>query len=100
MNPFLQTNILDNHDVISLKMYEQEYARAEKENEVNRAHIEPSADFVAAPRDHIDAPKPSKLGWVGTTLLVIIGIVVVVLGLGYGVLYLQNRSERSRKRFY
>jgi mannose-binding lectin 2 len=93
-------DLSDNHDIVAVRMYEQEYARAERFGEVNHAQIEPSADNVAAPRDHVDAPRPSKLGWIGTTLLVIIGIVVIVLGLGFGVLFLQKRQERSRKRFY
>jgi lectin, mannose-binding 2 len=97
---FFLISFLDNHDVLSVKMFEQEYQRVEKEKEINRQNIEPSADFIAAPRDHVDTPKPSKLGWIGTVLLVIIGIVVVVLVLGFGFAYMQNRSERSRKRFY
>lgn len=81
-------------------MFEQEYQRVEKEGEINRQNIEPHAEFFAAPRDHIDTPKPSKLGWIGTVLLVIVAIAVLVLVLGFGFAYMQNRSERSRKRFY
>lgn len=55
---------------------------------------------IAAPRDHIPDKKPSKLGWIGTIFLIIIGIVVIVGVLGFGFIFLQKRQERSRKRFY
>lgn len=90
----------DNHDIVSVKMFEQEFARVEKEGELNRQDIEPAADFAASPRDHVEDPRPSKLGWLGTTVLLIIGIVVVVAVLGFGLVFLQKRQERSRKRFY
>lgn len=60
----------------------------------------PHAEFTASPRDHVEDPKPSKLGWFGTILLVIVGIVVVVGGVGFGIIFLQKKNERARKRFY
>uniref|UniRef100_A0A914ZL46 L-type lectin-like domain-containing protein n=1 Tax=Parascaris univalens TaxID=6257 RepID=A0A914ZL46_PARUN len=93
-------DLTDNHDIVSVKMFEQEFAHVEKEGELNRQDIEPAADFAASPRDHVEDPRPSKLGWLGTTVLLIIGIVVVVAVLGFGLVFLQKRQERSRKRFY
>ncbi|VDK42827.1 unnamed protein product [Anisakis simplex] len=93
-------DLSDNHDILMVKMYEQEFARVEKEGDVNRRNIEPAAEYAASPRDHIDAPRPSKLGWFGTIILLIIGIVVVVAVLGFGIVFLQKRQERTRKRFY
>ncbi|KAI1725627.1 legume-like lectin family domain-containing protein [Ditylenchus destructor] len=93
-------DLSDNHDVISIRMFEQEYTRVERLDEINSDAINPHADNIAAPRDHVDDRRPSNLGWIGTTLLIIIGIVVVVGFLGFGFVFLQKRQERSRKRFY
>ncbi len=90
----------DNHDVIAVKMFEQEFAHVERAGEVDRSQIVPQAEFAAAPRDHTVDPRPSKLGWFGTALLVVVAIVVIVGALGLGLVFLQKRSERSRKRFY
>ncbi|KAF7629283.1 L-type lectin-like domain-containing protein [Meloidogyne graminicola] len=93
-------DLTDTHDLLSVRMFEQEYARVEKPFETNSDKIEPFASNIAAPRDHIPDKKPSKLGWIGTIFLIIIGIVVIVGVLGFGFIFLQKRQERSRKRFY
>lgn len=93
-------DLTDTHDLKSVRMFEQEYARVEKPFETNSDKIEPFASNFAAPRDHVPDRKPSKLGWIGTIFLIIIGIVVVVGVLGFGFIFLQKRQERSRKRFY
>ncbi len=83
-------------------MFEQEFVRVptKAEDEVDWSKIDPSAAEFAAPRDHVASPKPSRLGWVGTILLVVVAIVVVVAVLGFGLVFLQKRSENNRKRFY
>jgi len=93
-------DLSDNHDVISIKMFEQEYSRAERPFETSPEKIEPFAEHFSAPRDHIEDKRPSKLGWIGTIVLVIVGIVIVIGVLGFGVFFFQQRQERSRKRFY
>lgn len=93
-------DLSDNHDIISVKMFEQEFARVEKEGEGDRSAINPEADFIAAPRDHVHDPKPSKLGTFGTFFLIFIGIIVIAGLLIFGVAYFHQRNERSRKRFY
>lgn len=50
-----QTNLLlvyhlDNHDIIAIKTYEIDVARSEKRDEVDRVHVIPYAQNVAAPR--------------------------------------------------
>uniref|UniRef100_A0A914V4I8 L-type lectin-like domain-containing protein n=1 Tax=Plectus sambesii TaxID=2011161 RepID=A0A914V4I8_9BILA len=90
----------DAHEVVSVRLFEQEYARAEKEGEVEHHLIEPMSEFSAAPRDHVTDPKPSKLGWFGTIVLVIVAIVVIAGALGFGLVFLQKRQEMGRKRFY
>uniref|UniRef100_A0A7E4UQN5 L-type lectin-like domain-containing protein n=1 Tax=Panagrellus redivivus TaxID=6233 RepID=A0A7E4UQN5_PANRE len=93
-------DLSDNHDVIAVKMFEQEYARVERQNEGDRQGIEPEADFVAAPRDHVTDSRPSQLGWFGIIGLIVIAVVLIGGLLFFGVSYFQQRNERSRKRFY
>lgn len=71
----------------------------EKEPE-DRSKVEPFASYVAPPRDHIDSPRPSKLGWFGTIVLLLLAIGVIVVVLGFGLVFLQKRQEVTRKRFY
>ncbi|CAI5455032.1 unnamed protein product [Caenorhabditis angaria] len=93
-------DLSDAHDVIGVKTFEQEFAHVERAGEADRRNVVPHAQFTTPPRDHSDDARPSKLGWFGTIALIIIGIVVVVGGLGFGVLYFQKKNERQRKRFY
>ena len=80
-------------------MFEQEFTRVEREEEM-RGGFEPHADQVAAPRDHIDDRRPSRLGWFGTIILILVGAVAVIAALGFGLAFFQKRQERARKRFY
>lgn len=93
-------DLSDNHDIVSVKMFEQEFSRVEKLGEPNRRDVIPHAEFTASPRDHVDDPSPSKLGWLGTICLVVVGIVIVVAALGFGFVFFQKKNERQRKRFY
>jgi len=93
-------DLSDNHDVISVKMFEQEYDRVERALEGDGRGIVPEAEVFAAPRDHISDPKPSKLGTFGTIILVLVAVVVIAGLLIFGVAYFHQRNERSRKRFY
>ncbi|KAK5980749.1 Intracellular LEctin, partial [Trichostrongylus colubriformis] len=92
--------VSDTHGVVAVKMFEQEFARVNRADETNRKDIVPQAGFRAAPRDHVDDPQPSRLGWLGSFLLVVIGIIVVCIGVRYGIVYIRKGSERQRKRFY
>uniref|UniRef100_A0A914Y3U1 L-type lectin-like domain-containing protein n=1 Tax=Panagrolaimus superbus TaxID=310955 RepID=A0A914Y3U1_9BILA len=93
-------DLSDNHDILGVKLFEQEYARVEREGEGDRQQIEPQADFVATPRDHAEDPRPSKLGYIGLFVLVLVGIIVIVGLLFFGAAFIHHRNERSRKRFY
>ncbi|KAI6215911.1 L-type lectin-like domain-containing protein [Aphelenchoides besseyi] len=94
-------DLSDNHDIISVKVYEIEYARAVNPMEINPGQILPNAEFQAAPRDHSSNPQPSKLSSWAKYLLIFIGIVATVGGIAvFGYLYYQDRQSRSRKRFY
>ncbi|PAV75076.1 hypothetical protein WR25_02017 [Diploscapter pachys] len=93
-------DLSDNHDIVAVKMFEQEFAHVDRVGETDRMKIVPHAEFTAAPRDHVDDPPPSKLGWFGTIILVVVGVVVIVGALGFGLVFFQKRNERQRKRFY
>lgn len=93
-------DLSDAHDVISVKMFEQEFAHVERVGEGDRRSVVPHAQFTVSPRDHVDDVRPSRLGWGGTVFLCIIGVIVLVGGLGFGVIYFQKKNERQRKRFY
>ncbi|VDL73678.1 unnamed protein product [Nippostrongylus brasiliensis] len=93
-------DLSDNHDVIGVKMFEQEYAHVDRIGETNRKDVVPQAQYKAAPRDHVADPQPSKLGWFGTILLIVVAIGVVVVAVGFGLAFFQKGRERQRKRFY
>ncbi|CAL1261535.1 unnamed protein product [Larinioides sclopetarius] len=87
----------DNHDIISIRLYELEVPD-EKEEE-DRSKIAPAAAFFAPPRDHVDDPPPPMSG---TKLFLIIvcallGVCVCVIG---GVMVFQRSQDSSRKRLY
>lgn len=92
----------DYHDIISVRMFEQEFVRVQDGTGITMdpRQREPYAQNVAAPRDHIDQPPASKLGWIGTTVLVILGGALCVLVLWFGVIFVNHRQQMSRKRFY
>uniref|UniRef100_A0A1I8EHN6 Intracellular lectin protein 2 n=2 Tax=Wuchereria bancrofti TaxID=6293 RepID=A0A1I8EHN6_WUCBA len=95
-------DLSDYHDIISVRMFEQEFAHVQHGTgvTVDPRQREPYAQNVAAPRDHIDQPPASKLGWFGTTVLVILGGALCVLVLWFGVIFVNHRQQMSRKRFY
>ncbi|XP_064630591.1 vesicular integral-membrane protein VIP36-like isoform X2 [Lineus longissimus] len=95
--------LADNHDIISMKLYELTVDHA-ADDKTDYSKIEPSAEFFASPRDHVVDPKGgfmsgSMSGW---KLLVI--IIVGIIGLGIcamvGFIIYTNRQEHQRKRFY
>ncbi|MCP9263996.1 Vesicular integral-membrane protein VIP36 [Dirofilaria immitis] len=95
-------DLSDYHDVIAVRMFEQEFAHVQDGVgvTVDPRQREPYAQNVAAPRDHIDQPRASKLGWFGTTILVILGGALCILVLWFGVIFVNHRQQMSRKRFY
>ncbi|GIY74524.1 vesicular integral-membrane protein VIP36 [Caerostris extrusa] len=86
----------DNHDMISIRLYELEVPI---EKEEDRSKIDPAAAFFAPPRDHVEDPPPPMSG---TKLFLI--IVCALLGLCVcvvcGVMVFQRSQESSRKRLY
>ncbi|VDK62941.1 unnamed protein product [Onchocerca ochengi] len=94
-------SIINYHDIISIRMFEQEFEHVQDGiTTIDPRQREPYAQNVAAPRDHIDQPRASKLGWIGTTILVILGGALCILVLWFGVVFINHRQQMSRKRFY
>ncbi|CDW53900.1 protein RRP5 [Trichuris trichiura] len=86
-------DLSDNHDIIGVRMYEIEYHRAERENyDANK--VEPNAEKVSAPRDHIDDnPPPSRLSKLRTGFLFVMALVIVAVVIVIGL-----NMERSFPR--
>lgn len=91
-------DLTDNHDIISMKLYELDIPDDGKLNE-DRSKIQPAASYFATPRDHIDDPPPPMSGtkFFLIVLFSIIGILVCVI---VGVMVFQKQNETSRKRLY
>lgn len=95
-------DLSDNHDIISMKLYDIGVVRQANE-EVDYSQIEPSADFFAPPRDHIDDPQGSYMlsrltGWKVTVILVLVIIGLIVCGMVGYIIY--SKSQQNAKRLY
>ncbi|XP_075232076.1 vesicular integral-membrane protein VIP36 [Lycorma delicatula] len=91
-------DLSDNHDIMSIRLYELDMPGDVKDDE-DRTNIIPSASFYEPPRERIEDPKPSMSG-VKTfflMLLAAIGLIVIVI---VGVMMYQKHQENARKRFY
>jgi len=54
---FFLGDLSDNHDLMSVKVYELDTPEASSGDSEDRSKIEPSSSFFASPRDHVDDPK-------------------------------------------
>jgi mannose-binding lectin 2 len=91
----------DNHDVVSVKLYELEVpAELQEKDPEDRSQIKPEASFFAPPRDHIEDTAPSSMSGLKLFLIIVcagLGIVVCVV---VGIMVFQRQQESTRKRFY
>ncbi|XP_071947642.1 vesicular integral-membrane protein VIP36-like isoform X1 [Antedon mediterranea] len=94
--------LADNHDIISYKVFDLEIEGAKEDYDY--ANVNPSADFFAPPRDHVDDPKGAfknvTLTWKKMFLMIfciLLGIAVCVI---VGAVVFMKRQEHNRKRFY
>jgi len=88
-------DLSDNHDIISLKLYDIGVERKD-EADVDYSKILPSADQMAEPRERVEDPK----GWSGLRIFLYIILAVVIVGAIVGFLLYMKSQESSRKRFY
>ncbi|XP_025834534.1 vesicular integral-membrane protein VIP36-like [Agrilus planipennis] len=92
-------DLSDNHDIISVKMYELDQPN-EAEAKEDRSNILPSATYFEPPRDHVDDAKPSSLSGIKIFLLMLVGSIALVACVVLGCMFYQKQQEQSRKRFY
>ncbi|GLV44360.1 uncharacterized protein CBL_10164 [Carabus blaptoides fortunei] len=92
-------DLSDNHDIISMKMYELDLPDDPQTDE-DRSNILPSATYFEPPRDHVEDPKPSSLSGVKIFLLMLVGSIALVACVVIGIMFYQKHQEHSRKRFY
>nr|XP_022343342.1 vesicular integral-membrane protein VIP36-like [Crassostrea virginica] len=94
--------LADNHDIISMKLYELESLK-KGEDSVGYQGL-PSAQFFASPRDHVEDPKGgftsgSMSGWKVFIIIIIAIIGLAVCGVVGYVVFNKDGGYNS-KRFY
>uniref|UniRef100_A0A8K9XFG8 Lectin, mannose-binding 2 n=1 Tax=Oncorhynchus mykiss TaxID=8022 RepID=A0A8K9XFG8_ONCMY len=96
-------DLSDNHDIISMKMYQLMVEHAPDEDSLDWTKIEPSVSLLKSPKDNIDDPTGNfrstpLTGWKVFLLLLCALLGIVVCGV-VGAVVFQKRQERNR-RFY
>lgn len=86
--------LADNHDVISMKMYELDAEEGQAEY-----WGLPSAEMSEAPRVHVDDVRSSMSGWKIFLVIILAIIGLCVCGV-VGYLIFNKDNDYSRKRFY
>ncbi|KAH0510090.1 Vesicular integral-membrane protein VIP36 [Microtus ochrogaster] len=93
----------DNHDIISIKLFQLMVERTPEEESIDWTKIEPGVSFLKSPKDNVDDPTGNfrsgpLTGWRVFLLLLcaLLGIIVCAV---VGAVVFQKRQERN-KRFY
>ncbi|XP_028909277.1 vesicular integral-membrane protein VIP36 [Ornithorhynchus anatinus] len=96
-------DLSDNHDIISLKLFQLMVEHSPDEENIDWTKIEPSVSFLKSPKDNVDDPTGNfrsgpLTGWKVFLLLLcsLLGIIVCAV---VGAVVFQKRQERN-KRFY
>ncbi|XP_032014612.1 vesicular integral-membrane protein VIP36 isoform X2 [Hylobates moloch] len=96
-------DLSDNHDIISMKLFQLMVEHTPDEESIDWTKIEPSVNFLKSPKDNVDDPTGNfrsgpLTGWRVFLLLLcaLLGIVVCAV---VGAVVFQKRQERN-KRFY
>ncbi|XP_012260312.1 vesicular integral-membrane protein VIP36 [Athalia rosae] len=92
-------DLSDNHDVISVRLFELDLPNDVKDNE-DRSNILPSATYFESPREHVDDPKPSSMSGIKMFFLMLVAALALITAVVIGIMYYQKHQENSRKRFY
>ncbi|XP_064465914.1 vesicular integral-membrane protein VIP36-like [Ornithodoros turicata] len=92
-------DLSDNHDIISIKMYELDIQDEKPQDTEDRSKIIPAASYFAPPRDHVEDPPPPMSG-TKLFLIVLCAILGIILCVIVGYIVFQRQQETSRKRFY
>ncbi|CAO2596168.1 Vesicular integral-membrane protein VIP36 [Lemmus lemmus] len=96
-------DLSDNHDIISIKLFQLMVERTPEEESIDWTKIEPGVSFLKSPKDNVDDPTGNfrsgpLTGWRVFLLLLcaLLGIIVCAV---VGAVVFQKRQERN-KRFY
>ncbi|XP_043925370.1 vesicular integral-membrane protein VIP36 [Protopterus annectens] len=96
-------DLSDNHDIISMKLYQLMVEYTPEEENIDWTKIEPSVSLLKSPKDNIDDPTGNfrsgpLTGWKVFLLLLcaLLGIIVCAV---VGAVVFQKRQERN-KHFY
>ncbi|MGH0165617.1 UNVERIFIED_CONTAM: hypothetical protein FKN15_049256 [Acipenser sinensis] len=96
-------DLADNHDILSMKVYQLMVEHTPEEDSMDWTKIEPSVSLLKSPKDNIDDPTGNfrsapLTGWKVFLLLLcaLLGIIVCAV---VGAVVFQKRQERN-KRFY
>ncbi|XP_032808403.1 vesicular integral-membrane protein VIP36-like isoform X1 [Petromyzon marinus] len=94
-------DLSDNHDIVSMKVYELSVEHTLEEMQFDWSSVEPSAEFPHHARLS-DEPsyRNEPLSGIKVFLLVFFGLIGIVICAVVAVIVLQKRQEQSRKRFY
>ncbi|XP_073906309.1 VIP36-like protein isoform X3 [Castor canadensis] len=93
----IMMDIDDNHDVISLKLFELTVERTPEEEKLHRDVFLPSVDNMKLPE--MTAPLPPLSG-LALFLIVFFSLVFSVFAIVIGIILYNKWQEQSRKRFY
>jgi mannose-binding lectin 2 len=91
--------LADNHDIISMKLYDIVIDGTPDDNSIDYSKIEPSAEFFVPHRDHVEGDKSASQssGWSTFFIVILIILAVVVCSV---VAYLMYNKQQDRKRLY
>ncbi|XP_024427635.1 VIP36-like protein isoform X4 [Desmodus rotundus] len=90
-------DLSDNHDIISLKLFELTVERSPEEEKLHRDVFLPSVDNMKLPE--MTAPLPPLSG-LALFLIVFFSLVFSVFAIVIGIILYNKWQEQSRKRFY
>ncbi|XP_074188651.1 VIP36-like protein isoform X2 [Rhinolophus sinicus] len=93
----LTGDLSDNHDIISLKLFELTVARTPEEEKLHRDVFLPSVDNMKLPE--MTAPL-APLSGLALFLIVFFSLVFSVFAIVIGIIFYNKWQEQSRKRFY
>ncbi|XP_043276346.1 vesicular integral-membrane protein VIP36 [Venturia canescens] len=92
-------DLSDNHDVISIRLFELDLADDAKTDE-DRSKIMPSAEFFESPRERVEDPKPSSASGIKVFFIMLVVALGLIACIVVGIMFYQKHQEKSRKRFY
>ncbi|XP_036023625.1 VIP36-like protein isoform X4 [Onychomys torridus] len=90
-------DLSDNHDVISLKLFELTGVRTPEEEKMHRDAFLPSVDNLKLPEMTV---PPAPLSGLALFLIVFFSLVFSVFAIVIGIILYNKWQDQSRKRFY